>query len=300
MPLIECIPNISEGRREATIARLAEAASSVEGVSLLDCTSDPSHHRTVFSFVGEPAALESAVLALAAAAVREIDLRQHVGVHPRVGALDVVPFVPIRDATMADCVALARRTGERLASQLGVPVFLYQEAASRPERRRLEAIRAGGLEGLTRRMADSAWLPDFGPSSPHPAAGVTIMGARGPLVAWNLNLATDDVHAARAVAREIRESSGGLPGLKALGIALAHRGLAQVSMNLTDYQTTPMHVVFARVSEAAARQGTSVLESEIIGLVPRDALAAARLPEPRLWTWHAHQILEDRMAACGL
>jgi glutamate formiminotransferase / formiminotetrahydrofolate cyclodeaminase len=300
MPLIECIPNISEGRREAVVAALADVVSSVDGVCLLDRTADPSHHRAVLTFVGEPAAIEDAVTALATAAVQAIDLREHVGVHPRVGALDVVPFVPMRGATMDDAIAVARRVGARLAAAIGVPIFLYQHAATRPERRRLEDIRRGGLDGLARRMVDEGWRPDFGPAQPHPSAGATVVGARDPLVAWNLNLATADVAIARAIAREIRERSGGLTGLRALGLLLAHRGLAQVSMNLTDHHATPMHVVFARVSEAAARLGTHIVESEIIGLVPREALLDAAQRAPQLAAWHAHQILEDRIVACGL
>jgi glutamate formiminotransferase len=298
MPLIECIPNISEGRREAVVAALADVVASVDGVSLLDRTADPSHHRSVLTFVGEPAPIEEAVMALATATAQAIDLREHAGVHPRVGALDVVPFVPLRGATMDDAIAVARRVGARLAAEIGIPIFLYQHAATRPERRRLEEIRRGGLDGLTRRMAEEGWRPDFGPARPHPSAGVTVVGARDPLVAWNLNLATSDVAIARTIAREIRESSGGLPGLRALGLWLAHRALAQVSMNLTDHHVTPMHVVFGRVSDAAARLGTAVVESEIIGLVPRAALADAREHAPALWTWHAHQILEDRIARC--
>jgi len=301
MPLIECVPNLSEGRRLDVVDALAGAVSSVDGVHLLDRTSDPSHHRSVLTFAGEPSTIEEAVIALARTAVSLIDLGQHQGVHPRVGALDVVPFVPLRDASMEACVALARRAGQQIASELHVPVFLYQEAASRDERRRLERVRSGGLEGLAARMAGvAAWRPDYGPPSPHLTAGVTVVGARRVLVAWNLDLESGDVSVARTIAREIRESGGGYPGLKAMGVALAHRGIAQVSMNLTDYERTPMSIVFAHVVEAARRLGTRVAGSEIIGLVPRAALEAARRDAPGLWTCHAHQILEDRLEACGL
>lgn len=238
---------------------------------------------------------------MARIAVRDIDLSRHAGVHPRVGALDVVPFVPLRDATMADCVALATRTAAALAAKLDLPVFLYQEAATRPARARLEHVRAGGLAGLTQRMAhDPAWQPDYGPARPHPTAGATVVGARRFLVAWNLNLDATDLAVARAIARDIRESNGGLPGLKAMGVALAHRNLTQVSMNLTDFERTPMHLVFQRVLEAARRCGARLVESEIIGLVPRAALTAARPHVPDLWMWHADQVLEDRLAAHGL
>jgi glutamate formiminotransferase/formiminotetrahydrofolate cyclodeaminase len=300
MPLIECIPNVSDGRRAGVIAALANAVSAVDGIVLLDRTSDPSHDRSVLTFAGEPGPLEDAVLALAVGACEAIDLRTHAGVHPRIGALDVVPFVPLRDTTVGECVTLARRVGARLASTVGLPVFLYQQAATSPDRQRLEEIRRGGLAGLAERMRDGSLPPDFGPPAPHPTAGATVVGARGPLVAWNLNLATDDLHVARAIAREIRERHGGLPGLKALGLPLGHRGLAQVSMNLTDYRATPMHLVYARVAAAAERLGTRILESEIIGLVPRDALAETQAHAPELWDWHAHQILEDRLEARGL
>jgi glutamate formiminotransferase / formiminotetrahydrofolate cyclodeaminase len=300
MPLFECVPNISEGRDVAMVAAFAATVAAIPGVGLLDHTSDPAHHRSVLTFVGDARALEEAAVALAEHAARAIDLRRHEGVHPRVGALDVVPFVPLRDVTMPDAIGLARRVGERIARAVGVPVFLYQHAATRPERRRLEVIRRGGLEGLARRMHDDGWAPDFGPATPHPAAGVTIVGARDLLVAWNLDLETDDVAIAKAIAREIRESAGGLPGLKALGLALAHRGRAQVSMNLTDFRTTPMHVVFERVEGAAGRYGTRIHDSEIIGLVPREALMASAPHAPLLWERHAHQVLEDRLDACNL
>jgi glutamate formiminotransferase/formiminotetrahydrofolate cyclodeaminase len=299
MPLFECIPNISEGRDAAIVDALAETVGRIEGVRLLDRTSDPAHHRSVLTFAGDAPHLADAAVALAAHAVQLIDLRRHVGIHPRVGALDVVPFVPLRDATMADAVALSRRVGERIG-RLGVPVFLYEHAASRPERRRLELIRQGGLDGLTHRMHEENWAPDFGPAAPHPAAGVAIVGARDLLVAWNLDLETSDLAIAKAIAREIRASSGGLPGVKALGLALAHRGRAQVSMNVTDFRAAPMHIVFERVEQAARARGTRIHDSEIIGLVPREALAEAAQHVPLLGERHAAQVLEDRLAACGL
>lgn len=300
MPLIECVPNLSEGRNQAVVDVLAAAVATVTGVHLLDRSSDPSHHRSVLTFVGEPPDVERAVVELATQALRTIDLRTHVGVHPRIGALDVVPLVPLRGATMADCVTLARSTAARLASTCDVPVFLYQHAASAPARQRLEHIRAGGLDGLAQRMLGDRWRPDYGPAALHPTGGATVVGARGFLIAWNLNLETSDLGVARAIARDVRESTGGLPAVKALGVALAHRGLAQVSMNLTDYQTTPMHVVFARVAESARRLGTRIAESEIIGLVPHAALAAARPHVTELWRWHADRVLEERLAALGL
>jgi glutamate formiminotransferase / formiminotetrahydrofolate cyclodeaminase len=297
--LFECIPNISEGRDAAIVDALAETVSRIEGVRLLDRTSDPAHHRSVLTFAGDAPRLADAAVALVEHAVRLIDLRRHAGIHPRVGAVDVVPFVPLRDATMADALALSIEVGERIG-RLGVPVFLYEHAASRPERSRLELIRRGGLDGLTHRMRAENWAPDFGPAAPHPAAGVAIVGARDLLVAWNLDLETNDLAIARAIAREIRASSGGLPGVKALGLYLPHRRRAQVSMNLTDFRVTPMHVVYERVAGAAERLGTRIHDSEIIGLVPREALAEAARHVPLLGERHRDQVLEDRIEACGL
>jgi glutamate formiminotransferase len=296
MPLLECIPNVSEGRDAARVAALADTVSRVDGVRLLDRTSDPAHHRSVLTFVGEAQPLEEAAVALAAHTARLIDLSQHAGIHPRVGALDVVPFVPLRDATMADAIALANRVAARIGA-LGVPVFLYQHAATRPERRRLEQIRRGGLDGLARRMREGGWTPDFGPALPHPSAGVTVVGARDLLVAWNLDLETDDLAVASAIARDIRESSGGLRSVKALGLYLPHRGRAQVSMNLTDFRVTPMHAVYERVARTAGQLGTRIHDSEIIGLVPREALAAAAPHVPFLAERHRGQVLEDRIEA---
>lgn len=295
MPLFECVPNISEGRDATTIAALAEVVGATRGVRLLDRTSDPAHHRTVFTFVGDGPSVADAAVALAERTAQLVDLRRHDGIHPRVGALDVVPFVPLRDASMDDAVAVARDAAARIAERIGAPVFLYEHAAVRPERRQLEVIRRGGLDALTDRMRTPEWAPDFGPAAPHPSAGVVIAGARDLLVAWNLDLETADVGIAQAIARDIRASNGGFAGLKAIGLWLAHRGRAQVSMNLTDFRVTPMHVVFERVQQAAEAHDTRIHDSEIIGLVPRAALAAAAPHAPFLAERHAGQVLEDRL-----
>lgn len=274
---LECVPNVSEGRRPEVVARLAAAVSSVQGVRLLDVSSDPDHNRTVLTLAGEEAGLHAALLALYEAALAEIDLRYHQGVHPRVGAVDVVPFVPLGETPMAAAVAAARRLGAEVARRFGIPVYLYEQAARHPERKALADVRRGGFEGFPDRITDPAWAPDFGPSRVHPTAGITVIGARFFLIAFNAVLDTPDVTVARAIARKVRESGGGLPAVRALGVYLASRGLAQVSMNLVDYRRTPILLALDRVREAAAALGTRVVESEIIGLVPEEAaLGVAR------------------------
>ncbi len=277
VPQLECVPNVSEGRRPEVVGRLLRAASAVPGVRLLDASSDPDHNRSVLTLAGAPAALHEGLLALYAAALAEIDLTRHQGVHPRVGAVDVTPFVPLAGAPMSLAVAAAERLGAALAERFGLPVYLYERAARRPERRLLADIRRGGFEGFAAKIARAEWAPDFGPARVHPTAGVTVVGARGFLIAMNAVLATADAEVARAIARRVRESGGGLPALRAIGVALPSRGLAQVSMNLVDYRRTSMWAALQAVRRAAAAAGTEVLETELIGLVPEAAaLAVAR------------------------
>jgi glutamate formiminotransferase len=275
VPLIECVPNVSEGRREDIIAALATTIER-PGVHLLDQSSDSSHNRTVYTFVGEPGALQEAVLHLYTTAVASIDLRHHDGVHPRIGAVDVVPFVPLQGATMEECVSLAKSTAALVAERLRVPVFLYEEAAATDERRNLAEVRRGGLNGLVHRMQQAAWRPDFGPDRPHPTAGATAIGARPILIAYNVNLASNRLGVAKRIAAAIRASGGGLSHVKAMGVQLEDQ-IVQVSMNLTDYRETSMLTVFDAVAREAAVDGVRVLESEIVGLVPADALP----PDPR-------------------
>jgi glutamate formiminotransferase len=292
VPPLECVPNVSEGRRPEVVARLA-AAAAAPGVRLLDVSSDPDHNRSVLTLAGEPEGLHQGLLALYEVALAGIDLNRHQGVHPRVGAVDVVPFVPLGDTPMEMAVAAAGRLAREVARRFGLPVYLYERAARRPERTALAEIRRGGFEGLEGRLADPAWAPDFGPSRVHPTAGATVIGARFFLIAFNAVLASADVAAARAVARRVRESGGGLPAVRALGVHLASRGLAQVSMNLVDYRRTPPARALERVEEAAAALGTRVVETEIVGLVPAAAVRgvdwqALKLPGPPA-------ILEDRL-----
>jgi glutamate formiminotransferase / 5-formyltetrahydrofolate cyclo-ligase len=293
--VIECVPNVSEGRRPEIVSSLADAIRAVDGVRLLDHSSDASHNRSVFTLAGDAAGIERAVLALVERAVAEIDLRTHRGEHPRLGAVDVVPFVPIEGVTMADCVALARRVGGEIASRFEVPVYLYEEASNNPARKNLEDIRRGEFEGLAAKMAAEGWAPDFGPAAPHPSAGASVIGARMPLIAYNINLNTDRLDVARKIAAAIRHSSGGLRYVKAMGVRLDDRNVAQVSINLTDYQKTPVHRVFDMVTREAARYGVTVLESEVIGLIPSAALIGAAAHYLQLERFSAAQILENKL-----
>ena len=295
MSLIECVPNVSEGRRPAVVEAMAAAIRAVAGVTLLDYSSDASHNRSVFTLVGDAAALEQAVLALYERAVSDIDMRTHRGEHPRLGAVDVVPFVPIEGATMADCVALARKVGSAVSDRFGLPVYLYEEASSNPVRKNLEDIRRGEFEGLGAKLASEGWTPDFGPATPHPTAGASVIGARAPLIAFNINLATDRLEVARKIAAAIRFSSGGFRYVKAMGIALEDRGIVQVSMNLTNFDKTPIFRVFETVKREAARYGVAVLESEIVGLVPAAALTGAAEHYLQLSGFSTDQVLESRL-----
>ena len=269
---LECVPNVSEGRRPEVVARIAAAAASAPGARLLDVSSDPDHNRSVLTLTGGAEALHAALLALYGAALAEIDLTRHQGVHPRLGAVDVAPFVPLGSTPMAAAVAAAERLGREVAARFALPVYLYEQAARRPGRRLLADIRRGGCEGLAARIAEPAWAPDFGPARTHPTAGATVIGARFFLIAFNALLDTADVAVARAVARRVRESGGGLPAVRAMGVYLASRDRAQVSMNLVDFRRTPILAALDRVRSEAASLGARVIETEVIGLVPEEAV----------------------------
>jgi glutamate formiminotransferase / 5-formyltetrahydrofolate cyclo-ligase len=291
---LECVPNLSEGRRTEVVARLAAAAAGPD-VQLLDVSSDADHNRTVLTLAGEPDALIAGVLALYEAALRDIDLRHHQGVHPRVGAVDVVPFVPLDGTPMAVAVDAAHRLGREVARRFDLPVFLYEEAAALPHRRALATIRSGGPQGLAARLSDSQWSPDYGPARLHPSAGATVIGARFFLIACNALLDTADVAVARAVAAALRESGGGLPAVRALGFYLPSRGRAQVSMNLVDFRRTSLAVLLARVRQEAAARGARVTAGELVGLLPRQAALdvvrdALQLPDLAL-----DRLLEERL-----
>jgi glutamate formiminotransferase len=293
--LIECIPNVSEGRRPDVVAGFADAIRAVPGVGLLDFSSDASHNRSVLTFVGDANGVEQAVLALYERAVAAVDLRTHKGEHPRLGAVDVVPFVPIEGVTMAECVALAKKVGAAVAERFKVPVYLYEEASANPARKNLEDIRRGEFEGLAAKMATRDWTPDYGPASPHPSAGASVIGARMPLIAYNINLATDRIDVAKKIAAAIRQSSGGFRYVKAAGFKLEGRGIVQVSMNLTNYEKTPIFRVFEVVKREAERYGVRILESEIIGLVPSAALNAAAEFYLQIEGFKPDQVLEHKL-----
>jgi glutamate formiminotransferase len=297
---LECVPNVSEGRRREVVERLAAVFSPSSGVRLLDVSSDPDHNRSVFTLAGEPDPLHAALVAFYEAALEAVDLRSHEGVHPRVGAVDVVPFVPLGGTPMSAAVAAAERLGEAVAERFGLPVYLYEEAARRPQRRSLAEIRRGGLEGLTAKLADSVdWLPDFGPARLHRTGGATVVGARFFLIAFNALLDTPDVEVARAVARRVRESGGGLPAVRALGVFLASRNRAQVSMNLVDFRRTSVHAAFERVSREAGALGARVVETELIGLMPEEAAAGVVRDALRLPGFAPGRIVETRVRAAG-
>lgn len=271
-PLVECVPNVSEGRDRALIDRFASTVGAVSGVTLMNVHADPDHHRSVFSFLGAPAAVAAAALALAETVLAAVDLRLHRGTHPRLGALDVLPFVPLAEVTMTDVVALARQVGRAIADRHRVPVYYYGEAATRATRRRLPDVRGRGYEALADRL-QTGDAPDDGPPRFDPRAGATLVGARPLLVAFNVWLDTDDLGAAQAIAKAVRESGGGLSGVQALGMLLASRGVAQVSMNLLDSRATPIPAAYDRVRQEAARRGIRVWRGELVGVALQAAFA---------------------------
>ncbi|MCC6964939.1 MAG: glutamate formimidoyltransferase [Nitrospira sp.] len=294
--IVECVPNFSEGRNPDVIQALVALVRSVPGVALLDESHDADHHRSVVTFAGRPYAVAEVAFQMARLAAQLIDLRSHQGEHPRVGATDVMPFVPIRGVSMQDCVQLARMVGQRIGNELKIPVFLYEQAAARPERVQLEWIRKGGLKGLADRMAaDAGWVPDFGPKQLHHTAGATVVGARWPLIAFNVNLKRADLSVAKAIAKAVRQSSGGLPWVKAIGVELKSQGLVQVSMNLTNYEETSLHVVFTAVEREAAAHGVEVAGTEIVGLVPEQCLIDTAQQALRLDRFEGKQVLEMRL-----
>jgi glutamate formiminotransferase len=294
--IVECVPNFSEGRDAAKVDAIVDAIRAVAGITVLDRTLDPDHHRSVITFAGASSAVGEAAFRGVARAVEMIDLRLHAGAHPRIGAADVVPFVPVRGVTLSDCVRIAEETGARIWEELRVPVYLYEAAARVPDRARLENIRRGGFEGLREEAPrNPARRPDFGGPELHASAGATVVGARKFLIAYNINLDTPDVEVARRIAMTIRESSGGMHCVKAMGVLLASRNQAQVSMNLTDFETTPLHAVYEAVAAEAARHGVAVAASEVIGLVPRQALESAAAHFLQIEGFHRGMVFENRL-----
>ncbi|MDD2695903.1 MAG: glutamate formimidoyltransferase, partial [Anaerolineales bacterium] len=293
--IVECIPNFSEARRPEVVEALMQAIAATPGVALLDRHSDLDHNRTVLTFAGSPEGVEEAAFRSIALAAELIDLDKHTGEHPRIGATDVVPFVPISGVSMQDCVAMAVRLGQRVGQELGIPVYLYEEAATRPERKNLEDVRRGQYEGLKEEITvKPERLPDFGPARLG-TAGATVIGARHPLIAYNVYLTSDDVTVAQKIAKAIRHSSGGLRFVKGLGLLVD--GRAQVSMNLTNYRQTPISRVMALIRSEAARYGVSVHHSELVGLIPQEALIDAAVWHLQLDQFSAEQVLERRLEA---
>lgn len=296
--MIECVPNFSEGRDKTVTDAIEQAVSSVPGALVLHRTSDEDHNRSVLTFAAAPEQVIEAAVRATAKAAELIDLNRHQGVHPRLGALDVLPFVPLGEATLGDCVPIARRAGERIWNELGIPVYFYEAAATRPSRIKLEDVRRGQFEGLREAaLTDESKRPDLGGPALHPTAGAVIVGARKFLIAYNVNLRSSHLYVAQSIAKRIRTSSGGLPAVKALGLPLESRGLVQVSMNLTDFEQTPVHVVYEEVRRLAAEQGVEVEESELIGLMPRRALEMAAAGFLKLRDFDTQRVVENRIEA---
>jgi len=285
--MIECVPNFSEGRNPHTIAAIVRVIGHLNGIAVLGFESDEDHHRSVITFAGEPAPVFEAAVRATGKAAELIDLRLHAGVHPRVGATDVVPFVPLDGSTLEECVALAHRAGEEIWQRFRVPVYFYEAAAKDPERRRLEKVRRPGFDGRP---------PDVGDLAEHPTAGAVMVGARLFLIAYNINLATPDAVIAKQIAAKVRESSGGFPFVKAMGLHLPSQGVAQVSMNLTNFAATPLDDLYAAVEAEAARLGTAIAGSELIGLIPRAALEQAPAFFRRTRGFNESRVIESRIA----
>ena len=297
--IVECVPNFSEGRKTETVERLARAISSVPTACVLDTHIDPDHNRSVITFVAAPERVVAAAFGVVKLAAELIDMRQHRGVHPRLGATDVLPFIPINGVTMDDCVALAHSAGERIARELSIPVFFYERAALKPDRVNLEDVRRGALELLREQIAvEPSRTPDVGPLMVHESAGAIAVGARPFLIAFNVNLRSRDVSVARAIARVVRARHGGLPFVKALGFELSTRGLVQVSMNLVNYEATGMAQAYEAVRAEAARLGVEVFSTEIVGLVPKKALDNDAEYFKKLENLTADKILENRLQLC--
>jgi glutamate formiminotransferase len=293
--VIECVPNISAGRDPDVVSEIAEAVREIRGVRLLDVSSDAAHNRSVLTFVADEEGIRDGVRALFDATLPRIDLTRHSGEHPRMGAVDVVPVIPIRGTSVEKCVALSRELGAEIAERHHVPVYLYEDSATSEKRRNLADVRKGQFEGFAEKMKAPEWKPDFGPQAPHPTAGVVAVGARAPLIAYNINLGTRDVAVADRIAKAIRHLGGGFRYVKAMGVELAERGQVQVSINLTNYRKTPIHRVFECVRSEAERHGVPIVGSEIVGLCPADALVLTAEHYLRLEKFTAEQVLELRL-----
>lgn len=293
--LVECIPNFSEGRDKVVIEKIMDTLRGREGVKLLDYSSDADHNRTVVTFIGDPENAEKAIIDMAQKVYENIDMTKHQGGHPRMGALDVVPFVPISDVTMEECINIAKRVGKTIGDRFGIPVYLYEDAASSVERQNLATVRKGQYEGFFEKIKDPKWAPDFGPSEVNVKGGCVAVGARVPLVAFNVNLATDNIEIANNIAKIVRHIGGGLRFVKAMGVKLEDRNIVQVSMNLVNYERTAVYRAFEMVKMEAKRYGVSVIGSEVIGLVPMSALVQTAEYYLQIENFSEKQILERRI-----
>lgn len=294
--IIECVPNISEGRRSDILQDVRQALGTIPGLKLLSLFPDENHNRTVITLIGDRQTVLVGLEAIYRIAVDRIDLRAHSGEHPRIGAVDVVPFIPIRNATVEECVEVSREAGAMIWEKFGVPVYLYEDSATRPERKDLPAIRKGEFEGLAEKMKDPAWAPDFGRPEPHPSAGASVVGARAPLIAYNINLATSQFEIADKIAKSIRHIGGGYRFVRAMGVKLEDRGLMQVSINMVNFRKSPLFRVFETVKREAARYGVNIVSSEIVGLLPEDALFDAAEFYLQLENFSPSQVLERKIA----
>ncbi|TJX15924.1 glutamate formimidoyltransferase [Tissierella creatinini] len=294
--IIQCVPNFSEGRNKAKLELILDEIRSVEGAKLLDYSMDKDHNRSVVTFIGSPDAVLEAAFRATSKASQLIDMSGHQGEHPRMGATDVIPLIPISEVTMEECVVLSRKLGDRIGRDLGISVYLYEKSASSPNRENLADIRKGQYEGMREKLKSEGWAPDFGPTDLNIKSGVTAIGARMPLVAYNINLGTDNLEIAKKIAKAIRGKTGGFTYCKALGIEIAERNIVQVSINMIDYTKTPLFRVFDTVEREARRYGVNITGSEIIGLVPMEALIDVADYYLRLENFHKGQILEKRMA----
>jgi len=294
--IVECVPNFSEGRRAEVVDRIVKAMAAARDIKVLDIKADIDHNRSVVTLVGPPETITDAAFAGIAKAAELIDLNKHVGEHPRMGAADVVPFVPVRGVTMDDCAALARALGRRVGEELRIPVFLYEAAATRPDRRNLAEVRKGQFEGLKKLIGkDPSRKPDYGPEKIHPTAGAVAIGAREFLIAFNVNLASPNLALAKEIAKKVRESSGGMPCVKAIGLMLNNLNVAQVSMNLTNYKVTPMRKAFDAIKAEAEKAGEKIRNSELIGLAPQAAIGAGDVEYLKMENFDPRQIIENRL-----
>lgn len=293
--IIQCVPNFSEGRDKEVVEKIVDEIRVIEGVKLLDYSMDKDHNRSVVTFIGEPEKVIEAAFNATKVAAELIDMTTHEGGHPRMGATDVIPLVPISDVTMEECVEYSKKLGKRIGEELNIPVFLYEKSATSPNRENLADVRRGQYEGMAEKLKEEEWKPDFGPNKLNIKAGVTAVGARMPLVAFNVNLGTDDVEIAKNIAKVVRAKTGGFTYCKAIGLEIAERGIVQVSMNMVDYTKTSLFRVFDAIEREARRYGVNVIGSEIIGLVPMQALVDVADYYLRLESFDSSQILEKRM-----